>query len=108
MIITELMGSILLLLNCKKYREPVLEYVVPVWEITGTFWAFWVVTADFAYPPILYNVKNVAAFIALYEIAVARKVKEPSSIRFLMQRLKNKKTLIKLSEIIFIEVFHQH
>jgi cytochrome d ubiquinol oxidase subunit II len=62
MIITELMGSILLLLNWKKYREPVLEYVVPVWEITGTFGAFWVVTADFAYPPILIPVASIFSF----------------------------------------------
>ena len=53
LLLTEIMGSILLLLNWKKYRGAVLEYIVPIWEITGTFGAFWVVTSDFAYPAIL-------------------------------------------------------
>ena len=53
LLITELMGSVLLLIGWNKYKGPVLEYIIPVWEVTGTFGAFWVVTSDFAYPSIL-------------------------------------------------------
>lgn len=53
LLITELMGSVLLLIGWKKYKEAVLDYIIPVWEVTGTFGAFWVVTSDFAYPSIL-------------------------------------------------------
>ncbi len=53
LVFTEIMGSVLLLLNWNRYRNAVLPYIVPVWEVTGTFAAFWVVTSDFAYPALL-------------------------------------------------------
>lgn len=43
----------MLLLFWEKSKRRVLEYIVPIWEVTGTFAAFWVVTADFAYPSLL-------------------------------------------------------
>ena len=48
-----MMGAIMLLLCWEKSRKKVLEYIVPIWEVTGTFAAFWVVTSDFAYPSLL-------------------------------------------------------
>ena len=51
--ISELMGGILLLLFYDASKKKVLPYIVPIWEVTGTFAAFWVVTADFAYPALI-------------------------------------------------------
>ena len=51
--ITELMGAFLLLISYEKSKARVLSHLVPIWEVTGTFAAFWVVTADFAYPSML-------------------------------------------------------
>lgn len=53
LLITELMGSVLLLISYNAARKSVLSYIVPIWEVTGTFGAFWVVVSDFAYPSIL-------------------------------------------------------
>lgn len=53
LLITELMGSVLLLLFWKSAKSKVLEYIIPIWEVTGTFGAFWVVITDFAFPDIL-------------------------------------------------------
>jgi cytochrome d ubiquinol oxidase subunit II len=53
LLITELMGSVALLLFWKQARSGVLEYIVPIWEVTGTFGAFLVVMGDFAYPSFL-------------------------------------------------------
>ena len=50
---TEIMGSVLLLLFWDTTKLNVLSYVVPIWEVTGTFGAFWVVTGDFAFPALL-------------------------------------------------------
>ncbi|MEM0128459.1 MAG: hypothetical protein QXO03_05190 [Thermoplasmatales archaeon] len=62
LVITELMGSILLLLNYERYKSPVLSYIVPVWEVTGTFGAFWVVASDVAYPSLLIPVALIFSF----------------------------------------------
>ena len=53
LLITEIMGAIILLAWWKRYRRTVLHYIVPVWEVTGTFGAFWVVLSDFAFPGVL-------------------------------------------------------
>jgi len=53
LLITEVMGAILLLFFYKATKSSVLQYVVPIWEVTGTFGAFWVVTSYFAYPTLL-------------------------------------------------------
>lgn len=53
LLITEIMGAIILLAWWKRYRRTVLQYIVPVWEVTGTFGAFWVVLSDFAFPGVL-------------------------------------------------------
>lgn len=50
---TEIMGGVILILWWNRYRRAVLEYIIPVWEVTGTFGAFWVVLSDFAFPDIL-------------------------------------------------------
>jgi len=52
LVITEIMGAVGLLIAWPS-RSKVLDYIVPVWEVTGTFGAFWVVTGDFAYPSLL-------------------------------------------------------
>ncbi len=67
--ITEMMGAVLLLLFYEKSRKSVLGYIVPIWEVTGTFAAFWVVTADFAYPSLLLPVASLfAATIIIFLI----------------------------------------
>jgi cytochrome d ubiquinol oxidase subunit II len=53
LLITEIMGSVLLLIAWDETRKRVMDYVVPIWEITGTFGALWVVTGYFAYPALL-------------------------------------------------------
>jgi cytochrome bd ubiquinol oxidase subunit II len=53
LLITELMGAVVLLLFWKQAKSKVLEYIVPIWEVTGTFAALFVVTGDFAYPTLL-------------------------------------------------------
>jgi cytochrome d ubiquinol oxidase subunit II len=53
LLITELMGAVVLLLFWKQAKSKVLEYIVPIWEVTGTFAALVVVTGDFAYPTLL-------------------------------------------------------
>ena len=67
--VTEMMGAVLLLLFWEKSRKKVLEYIIPVWEVTGTFAAFWVVTADFAYPVLIIPVASMfAATIIIFPI----------------------------------------
>lgn len=56
-----MMGSVFLLLFWKKAKSNVLEYVVPIWEVTGTFGAFWVVSGYFAYPSLLIPVASIFA-----------------------------------------------
>lgn len=69
--ITELMGAVLLLVDYEHARKPVLAHVVPIWEVTGTFAAFWVVTADFAYPSMLIPVATLlAAYIVVFLILI--------------------------------------
>ena len=67
--VTELMGAVVLLFFYEEARHRVLEYIVPIWEVTGTFAAFWVVTADFAYPSMLWPVARLfAPFIVVFLI----------------------------------------
>jgi len=72
--LTELMGGILLLLFYDSAKKKVLPYIVPIWEVTGTFAAFWVVTADFAYPKLIPAVATLfpAAIIVFLIFVVAR------------------------------------
>jgi cytochrome bd ubiquinol oxidase subunit II len=53
LLITEIVGSVVLLLFYDAAKSKVLEYVVPIWEVTGTFAAFWVVSGDMAFPSLL-------------------------------------------------------
>lgn len=77
---TEIMGGVVLLVWWKKYRKPVLEYIVPIWEITGTFGAFWVVLSDFAFPSIIVPLAGLyAAAIMIFLILI---VARNSSIVF--------------------------
>ncbi len=58
LLITEIMGAVGLLIAWPS-KSKVLDYVVPVWEVTGTFGALWVVTGDFAYPGLLVPVSSI-------------------------------------------------
>jgi len=58
LLITEIMGAVGLLIAWPS-RSKVLDYIVPIWEVTGTFGAFWVVTGDFAYPGLLVPVSAI-------------------------------------------------
>ena len=60
LLITEIMGAVVLLIAWPA-RGKVLGYLVPVWEVTGTFGALWVVTGDFAYPTLLVPVASLFA-----------------------------------------------
>jgi len=60
LLITEIMGAVVLLIAWSA-REKVLDYLVPVWEVTGTFGALWVVTGGFAYPALLVPVSSIFA-----------------------------------------------
>jgi len=59
LLITEIVGSIVLILFYDAAKAKVLEYIVPIWEVTGTFGAFWVVTGDMAYPNLLIPVASI-------------------------------------------------
>ena len=61
LLITEIMVSVLLLLFWRETKTRVLDYIVPIWEVTGTFGAFWVVTGDFAFPSLLVPVAKIFA-----------------------------------------------
>ena len=61
LLITELMGAVVLLLFWKQANSKVLEYIVPIWEITGTFGALVVVMGDFAYPTLLIPIASMFA-----------------------------------------------
>jgi cytochrome d ubiquinol oxidase subunit II len=68
--VTEMMGAVVLLLFWKQARSTVLEYIIPIWEVTGTFGAFWVVTADFAYPNLLIPVAELFAPLAIVGLII--------------------------------------
>lgn len=74
LLITELMGAVLMLITFKGARKSVLSYVVPIWEVTGTFGAFWVVVTDFAFPSILTPAAHIFAvgFMLFLILLVAR------------------------------------
>lgn len=74
LLITELMGSVLLLLFWKAASSRVLEYIVPIWEVTGTFGAFWVVITDFAFPNVLIPASRIyaVAFMLFLILFIAR------------------------------------
>ena len=61
LLITEIMGSVLMLIAWDKTRSKVLEYIVPIWEVTGTFGVFWVVVVDFSFPDILIPAAHIYA-----------------------------------------------
>lgn len=61
LLITEVMGAVLLLVSYEAAKKKVLEYIVPIWEVTGTFGAFWVVVTDFAFPRILLPAAHIFA-----------------------------------------------
>ncbi len=74
LLITELMGAVLLLIAYDGAKKSVLSYIVPIWEITGTFGAFWVVVTDFAFPSILTPAAHIFAvgFMMFLILIVAR------------------------------------
>ncbi len=74
LLITELMGAVLLLIAYEGAKKSVLSYIVPIWEITGTFGAFWVVVTDFAFPSILTPAAHIFAvgFMMFLILIVAR------------------------------------
>ena len=59
LLITEIMGSVFLIFFWDKTKKEVLEYSNPIWEVTGTFGAFWVVNSYFAYPALLIPVARI-------------------------------------------------
>ncbi len=79
LLITEIMGAVVLLIAWPA-KEKVLGYLVPIWEVTGTFGAFWVVTGDFAYPALLLPVA--AIFTPLLVVFLILWVARSASIAF--------------------------
>ena len=85
--ITELMGAFLLLFWYDMAKRRVLEYVVPIWEVTGTFAVLWVVTADFAYPSMLFPVASLLAeYIVLFLIFLVARNASISFAEFIIKR----------------------
>ncbi len=80
LLISEIVASVVLLLFYDAAKSKVLEYVVPIWEVTGTFAAFWVVTGDMAYPTLLIPVATI--FGALIIIFLITLVARNSTIVF--------------------------
>ena len=69
LLITEIIGAVVLLLFYDGAKSKVLGYAVPIWEVTGTFAAFWVVTGDMAYPTLLVPVASIfAALLTVFLI----------------------------------------
>ncbi len=79
LLITEIMGAVVLLVAWPA-RSKVLGYAIPVWEVTGTFGASWVVTGGFAYPALLVPVASI--FAPLLVIFLLLWVARSSSISF--------------------------
>jgi len=79
LLITEMMGAVGLLIAWPS-RSKVLDYLVPIWEVTGTFGALWVVTGDFAYPALLVPVS--AIFTPLLIVFLILWVSRGASISF--------------------------
>lgn len=79
LLITEIMGAVGLLIAWPS-RSKVLDYLVPIWEVTGTFGALWVVTGDFAYPALLVPVA--ALFTPLLIVFLILFVARNTSISF--------------------------
>lgn len=85
--ITELMGAILLLVAYDRAKARVLEHVVPIWEVTGTFAVFWVVTADFAYPSMLIPVATLlAGYIVVFLILLVARNASISFAEYIVKR----------------------
>jgi cytochrome bd ubiquinol oxidase subunit II len=80
LLITEIMGSILMLFFYEATKKAVLQYIVPIWEVTGTFGAFWIVTSYFAFPNLLIPVAEV--FAGLLVVFLILIVARNSSIVF--------------------------
>ena len=69
LLLSEVISSVVLLLFYDAAKSKVLDYVVPIWEVTGTFGAFWVVTGDMAYPTLLIPVATIfGALITVFLI----------------------------------------
>jgi cytochrome d ubiquinol oxidase subunit II len=79
-LITEIIGSVVLLMFYDAAKSKVLGYIVPIWEVTGTFAAFWVVTGDMAYPILLVPVATI--FGALLTVFLITLVGRNASIVF--------------------------
>jgi cytochrome bd ubiquinol oxidase subunit II len=80
LLITEVMGSFLILFFYDKTKDSVLQYIVPIWEVTGTFGAFWVVVSYFAFPSLLIPIAEI--FAGLLLVFVILLVARNSSIVF--------------------------
>ena len=80
LLITEIMGSVFLIFFWDNTKKEVLEYSNPIWEVTGTFGAFWVVNSYFAYPTLLIPVARI--FGVLLIIFLILFVARNSSIAF--------------------------
>lgn len=70
------MGSVLLLIAWDRVKSRVLEYIIPIWEVTGTFGVFWVVVVDFSFPGILIPAAHIyaVAIMLFLMLIVARNV----------------------------------
>lgn len=79
LLITEIMGAVGLLIAWPS-KSKVLDYLIPIWEVTGTFGALWVVTGDFAYPALLVPVA--ALFTPLLIVFLVLFVARNASISF--------------------------
>lgn len=61
LLLTEVISALMLIFFWKQSKSKVIEYISPIWEVTGTFGAFWVVIGYFAYPSLLIPVASIFA-----------------------------------------------
>ena len=80
LLITEIMGSVVLLLFWGQASSKVIDYIKPIWEVTGTFGVFWVVTMDFAYPSLLIPIASI--FSPLLTVFLILFISRNASIAF--------------------------
>lgn len=80
LLITEIMSSIVLLMFWSQAASKAIDYIKPIWEVTGTFGVFWVVTLDFAYPSLLIPVASI--FSPLLTVFLILFVSRNASIAF--------------------------
>jgi cytochrome bd ubiquinol oxidase subunit II len=97
LLLTEIMGSIYLIFFWDKSKKEVIDYSNPIWEVTGTFGAFWLVNSYFAYPAFLVPVARIFGYLLIVFVIffVGRNSSIAFGESFAKRKWLDKKTLYK-------------